>query len=72
MRPPVWGALSDRQMRHEAVGRGAVPVFFARGCEDDIAGVEFDDPLPGHLDQARMLLELDPDGVVAALVNVLD
>jgi hypothetical protein len=48
----MWGALSDRQMRHEVVGRGAVPVFFAMGCVDDIAGIGFDDLLPAHLNQA--------------------
>jgi hypothetical protein len=52
MRPPMGSALSDGQVRHEVIGRGAVPVFLVVGCEDDIAGIKFDDVLPAHLDQA--------------------
>jgi hypothetical protein len=48
----MGGALGDGQVRHEVVGRGAVPVFFAVGGVDDVAGFEFDGLLPAHLDQA--------------------
>ena len=39
-------------MGHEVFGCGAVPVFFAVGREDDIAGVEFDDLLSADLHEA--------------------
>jgi hypothetical protein len=29
-----------------------LPLFLAVRCEDDIAGIKFDDLLPAHLDQA--------------------
>jgi hypothetical protein len=52
VRPPMGYALGEGQVRHEVMGRRAVPVFLAVGREDDIAGIKCDDVLPAHLDQA--------------------
>jgi hypothetical protein len=49
------------------VGPGAVPVFFAVGCVDDIAGVELDELLPAGLDQAATLGDIEG---LAALVRM--
>ena len=46
----MGSALGDGQVRHEVIGAGAVPVFLAVGCVDDIAGIEFDRLLAAHLD----------------------
>jgi hypothetical protein len=48
----VGRAFGDGQVRHEVVEAGAVPVFFAVGCEDDVAGIEIGDLLSAGLDQA--------------------
>jgi hypothetical protein len=39
-------------MGHEVIRRGAMPVLFPVGREDDISGVEFDDLLPAYLHEA--------------------
>jgi hypothetical protein len=48
----VGSAFGDGQVRHEVIGSGAVPVFFAVGCEDDVAGVELSDLLSAGLNEA--------------------
>ena len=45
---PGGGAVGDRQVGHEVVGGGAVPVPFVVGCVDAVAGADLDDRLaPG-------------------------
>src|SRR5205814_7358913 len=37
---PHGFAFGEREMCHEVAGRGAVPVLFARGDADDVAGTD--------------------------------
>jgi hypothetical protein len=59
VRSPVGGALGDGEVCHEVIWRGAVPVLFAVGCEDDISGAEFDDLLPARLDEAAAFCDVE-------------
>jgi hypothetical protein len=52
VRSPVGSAFGDGEVGHEVIRCGAMPVLFAVGREDDISGVEFDDLLPVHLNEA--------------------
>src|ERR1700721_2609114 len=59
VRSPVRAAFGDGQMGQEMIGTGAVPVLFAVGSEDDIAGPQFDDLLAPGLHSAAPLGDVE-------------
>src|SRR4029453_16281606 len=53
------GALPHRQVAHELVGGGAVPVPLARGRVDGLAGMDLDDLAAAGLDEADALGDVE-------------
>jgi hypothetical protein len=49
---PLGTALADGEVGHEVAGRGAVPVPFAPGGDDDVAGVDGQDRPAAELSTA--------------------
>jgi hypothetical protein len=62
---PGFGGVPDRQMRHEVVGGGAVPVPLLRWGVDGISGAHHDDLAAAGLDQSDAFSDVQclSDGV---------